>query len=746
MKYPRPFDNACITMSGYSADQDIRIPYLGFKKMDKRVTVHIEAQFNNDKEIEDVKVLWGKEIDLGQGYFIVHTRIFGEMSDYILRAIGPLSHSLSNEINMLNVDCEVMYDDINFINNLPTVSDITENITKNTHNNIIMLQGVDKDGDALTYTIHIGTGIGTLTTHGDDKVYYTPDPDVIGTDCFTYIASDKYGNSNTGLVKLVIADAVMPDTEIQYDVSGPIEVSGTYYVDKGDGRWTKGYGGIITAIAGTLKLRSYDSIVEENYMPNVTSIKVLKYGARTNWDRLCANSATPFSASSTAGSCVGTTFDEFYYKNTSGVFPYINFSRAKSAVRLFAGCSLTTLRSMNLPTVDDIRGFASGCKLLEKVGNIQTPKCRYFQDAFSDTPEFTCLGGIDTTNKIATSNMFFGAAKLTNPDLATQGTILTGMKFVSATKCVPNVATIARTSNAPTCHITQAPAKCKSEATYKVTFTADPASTIVWSTGGTIKSGQGTDTVVIESIESSASADVWVRCVVTDPGSGTIDTGKQLFNYEVTSDILKLELPKSYTQINLRAFIDANNPTHQKNVLVTNKVENCSITTGDLTGLTVELHNSSKLSGFRFTNKHGVFSTERKESALILTSTLKLTNIGTLRGSGGVGGRGNKGYSGSLSRPTYYAGGYGAIGIGYDGPPIAPVPPQRTKSNGYKGADSGAAGGWGESGKVGRDNGYRPVPHGRYTPGPGHKGGYAIEGVSHLTADSVKGTLLGGEK
>jgi MYXO-CTERM domain-containing protein len=72
---------------------------------------------------------------------------------------------------------------------------------------------VDPEGDALTATLGTTTSDGTLTFNPDGSFSYTPDGGFVGTDTFTYTASDGTNDSNVATVSIVVPpDNRPPDT------------------------------------------------------------------------------------------------------------------------------------------------------------------------------------------------------------------------------------------------------------------------------------------------------------------------------------------------------------------------------------------------------------------------------------------------------------------------------------------------------------------------------------------------------
>ena len=75
----------------------------------------------------------------------------------------------------------------------------------------IALQAEDPDQDPLTFTIATGPQHGGLADDdGDDRVIYTPDPNYVGPDEFTFTAADALGESNTARVTIEVT--TLPNT------------------------------------------------------------------------------------------------------------------------------------------------------------------------------------------------------------------------------------------------------------------------------------------------------------------------------------------------------------------------------------------------------------------------------------------------------------------------------------------------------------------------------------------------------
>jgi len=644
-RYPI-IDGVCFTIAGYTATQDIRTPYLGVNRgFDKRPTVTLSAIFQDVYDVEMLMKFWRAELDEGQSIFMTQIEIFGKNDMYGLRQITPIVHTKPNGVDKVTFTCEVMFDSSTILNTPPVVQDMTIHVRKNSIDNFITLMGSDKEGDPLTFEVQVGTGIGTLSGAGNN-LYYSPDHDVEGTDCFSFVARDYWGVSAPAVATVIIDAYGMPDTEIEYIVTGDIAVSGNYFYDLGDGVWHRGTGGVLTPLTNTILIRSNDHKVNATSKQYITSVLINKWGDRTDWSELCGGSRaiTQFGIVSTAGVCKATNVDDMFHG--SGVNHIISFDMSKVVtMERFAYVSLvTSIGDLDLSSVEDISRAFSACPNLTYVGILKTPNCKHFDLAFASNPKLNCLGGIDTRNKVTTTNMFSGTSALTNPNKTTeQGAILNGSLWLSKVHCLFNFAipAITHVGETQNCHLASTTDKCKSKGQYKVNL-AHPApagTTYTWTSNATITAGQGTDTLTVETAPQGGAINVWVQCVISQGGK-IANTGHQVFHHTRSADFLMLTLPKSYASINLRAFIDANNPSNKKRMVITNNVYNCHIDTGNLAGLDVTLVNNSTLAGFPI---DGTKIPKLRNHGLSLSSDLKLINNGVIYGAGGWGGQGGKG-------------------------------------------------------------------------------------------------------
>ena len=643
-RYPI-IDNVCFTVEGYSAAQEVRDPYLGYNRgINKPPTVTLSAYFQENLDVEKLMDFWKIDLDEGQNIFMTQIEIFGKNDMYGLRQISPIVDVKPNGIHKLTLTCEVVFDSSSITNTPPVANDITVHVRKNSNDNFLTLLGSDKDGDPLSFEVQVGTGIGKLRGTGNN-LYYTPDHDVDGVDCFSFIAKDYWANSAPAIATIIIDDYGMPDTEVEYTVTGGLAVSGNYFYDLGNGVWHRGTGGVITPINTTITIKSDDHKVNVGSKSHITAVTIVKWGDRTNWDELCSDSKTitQFGILGTAGVCHATSVVKMFH--ASGVKHVIGFDMSKvSDMSDFISYSdVTSMADMDLPLCEDVSKAFAHTPKLKYVGVLKTPNTKYFNECFAETPQLTCLGGIDTRKKVATTNMFVNSG-LTNPNKTTeQGTILNGSLWLSKTVCLFQFATptIIHVGETQDCHIAAVGDKCKSKGQYKVNLVhpAHTGSTYVWTSNVPITAGQGTDTVTVETGLSGSVVTIWVQCEITQ-GTAIANSGHAVFKHTRTADFLNLMLPVSYTPIDLRAFIDAHNPHNLKKVMITNNVRNCHVDTGDLTGFDVTLVNNGVLTGFPI-DKSKIPNVNN--SGLYLKTPMMLINNGRIFGAGGWGGKGAKG-------------------------------------------------------------------------------------------------------
>lgn len=76
------------------------------------------------------------------------------------------------------------------------------------------LKAYDPEGDALTYTVTRGPKRGELAVNGDGSFTYTPKKNKVGTDSFTYTATDSAGNVSREAT--VVIEILKPTSKTTY--------------------------------------------------------------------------------------------------------------------------------------------------------------------------------------------------------------------------------------------------------------------------------------------------------------------------------------------------------------------------------------------------------------------------------------------------------------------------------------------------------------------------------------------------
>jgi len=93
---------------------------------------------------------------------------------------------------------------INVTNNAPTADDSTEQVNRN-DTLTSSVTAFDLDVDSLTYSVASGPSHGLLGFDASGGYSYTPAPAYVGTDSFTFLASDGVA-SDTGTVTITVVD------------------------------------------------------------------------------------------------------------------------------------------------------------------------------------------------------------------------------------------------------------------------------------------------------------------------------------------------------------------------------------------------------------------------------------------------------------------------------------------------------------------------------------------------------------
>src|SRR5207237_7034740 len=86
----------------------------------------------------------------------------------------------------------------------------------------ILANDADPDGDALSAVLATFPAHGTLTLNADGSFAYTPYEGFVGTDGFTYRASDGLATSNIARVTMTVQYAVDEDNTLTVAAPGVV--------------------------------------------------------------------------------------------------------------------------------------------------------------------------------------------------------------------------------------------------------------------------------------------------------------------------------------------------------------------------------------------------------------------------------------------------------------------------------------------------------------------------------------------
>lgn len=89
------------------------------------------------------------------------------------------------------------------VNDAPTVESLTVTVPEN-GSLVISLAGLDVDNDALTYAV--SSPLNGMISQNGAQITYTPNPNFVGADTFTYTASDGELESGQASVSVVVTD------------------------------------------------------------------------------------------------------------------------------------------------------------------------------------------------------------------------------------------------------------------------------------------------------------------------------------------------------------------------------------------------------------------------------------------------------------------------------------------------------------------------------------------------------------
>lgn len=654
-------ENVCWSYKGYSGEMDFNDIYLGIdRNMEVIPTVTLNGVFENDTECANFLDWWDAETTRGVDTFLIEDiTLFGKKSTYGVRQISPIKHSV-NPANTISFKAEVLFNSADSGNTPPESPDMDVSVQEDSQNNYIELKSSDAEGDELSYEIIDYPTNGVLRGNAP-ALSYTPDAGFIGVDTFTYKAKDVFNVSNLATVTITVGAIVVPDAAFTYHVNTlskyNLEVKGNYYYKfQGDTAIRRGTAtGIyidgqdfppqVPDDGKTLTIYSDDHTIANGLA--VVSISVENWGERTNYESFCENHTglQSFSASEAIGSCKGRIFTRAF-KNCPIYIPAFDTSNGTHFAEMFMRSGGGSLANFDLSNGIYFQAFMKESSIVN-TQVLDTAKGEYMQEFFMDSA-IQCCAGISTMNAINTTKMFSGVSGLTNPDTGDQALLLQGGYTFVGTACQMDVSDIELVSSTPAT-IDTIDGSAEATTTHKVIYSGNAGVTLSfkWYVNGTLYSSATTNIVTISS-NISEDTQYTIRCEVTDD-NGTVDSGTYTFTAKVNYTFLQLDIPKQYSLLNLRSFIDANNPQDKTEVLLTNTRTNCSMETGDLTGLNVKLVNTGRIEGFR---RNEADATLVENRALTVTSPMTLDNKAFMAGCGGEGGNGGKGKDDTYTTTT----------------------------------------------------------------------------------------------
>ena len=405
---------------------------------------------------------------------------------------------------------------------------------------------------------------------------------------------------------------------------------------------------------------SNDHVVDERDIQYITDIWIRKWGTRTSYKDYFKGMGylEGLIVDGEAGVCQGVNFSGMFWGCTGFIYdiPYFNTSKGKDFTDTFREVTVT-----GIPQLDYSEGiyFQRMCKggKMTRTGLINSGKGQYFKEMFMDS-DVQCIGQIDTSNKIDTTNMFLGANDLNAPDTNDIKLIEDGLNWINTApqKCGVQILEIVQNGEG-SCVINSAGGTCQSTTTYTVSYFNHIAPNFNWVLSGgsnaTITDGQGTETVTITTNASAKDEVIYLSCTITDTGdteySGTYSfTHRKTFNPNI---FLTLNIPRQSATLDIKEFIDARNPNGATEITLINDRVNCSMKTGDIpASWNVELINTGYIQGF---SAGKVDASMSRHNGLTLTSNMKLTNKGYIYASGGYGGYGGKGANDTYLKYKY---------------------------------------------------------------------------------------------
>ncbi len=155
-------------------------------------------------------VVWGMlafvidgEVDDWVGYTAIDDPLADNSGPGNFSDITHVFASLERELFTARIDV------VDVENEPPTADDVMAGNMLEDDTLMVTLSGADLDGDALTFSVDTIPGNGQVSVvtpinTTSASVIYTPDPDYVGNDSFTYVANDGQINSVPATVSLVV--------------------------------------------------------------------------------------------------------------------------------------------------------------------------------------------------------------------------------------------------------------------------------------------------------------------------------------------------------------------------------------------------------------------------------------------------------------------------------------------------------------------------------------------------------------
>jgi len=644
MTYPE-FETVCFLADKYNGVQDFDNMYLGKRQLPIKAELDLTAMFTGET-LKFFYDWWITETNRGTEIFVIKIMLFDKVETYGVRQISELKHTRSPG-DLVQLRVQLLFDASE--ENIPPVAHgMSLYMNENSGDNYVYLRGTDPDGDPLTYNVTMQPAFGVLRGT-PPNVVYTPDSGYTGEDCFNFTCSDQFATSLTATVEITVGTIILPVAQFEYEVNGQLTVKGNYFYDAGDGVIVQGIGGVINPIGTTITIWSNDHVFDN---PEAAlELTVINWGTRTNFTSFCEGmkNLRSFSVNSAVGSCKGEIFTKMF-KDFPFDPPGFDTSNGIYFNSMFEGAGAEGLGIFELKNGIYFQQMFKD-SAIHHTQKMNTIKGQYFQEMFMNTP-ITCITFIDTKQQINTLKMFYNTPNLVQPDAVNQANILQGVSQPFSGALCKFSATITETKRARV-NVDAIDGSGVAAGTYTI---ATPGAIGVkiynWTTSsGTITSGQGTATVNIQR-SISASETFNLKCVVTDQGGAgqRVDSGWSSFKRDYHFTGLTLWLPKYYSLINLRTYINANNPSNKKNIVVYNNRDNATTTTGNLSGLNVKFVNNGKLFGIATQSARNAF--EAKNNGFTATSALQFVNNGYVYGCGGNGGHGGKGANDSYNKTS----------------------------------------------------------------------------------------------